>query len=53
MKDYLVASIVGVAAVLLLLLSVWNLSAYNLASSCEKLGGFYIDSKVYKCEIAK
>jgi hypothetical protein len=40
-------------AVGFILLTTWVLSASSVGKDCERLGGFYIGHKVYKCEVVK
>jgi hypothetical protein len=41
------------AVVIPVLLTTWATSASNIGTDCEKLGGFYVNHKVYKCELVK
>jgi multisubunit Na+/H+ antiporter MnhC subunit len=31
----------------------WSVSTSTIATNCEKLGGFYVNNKTYKCELTK
>jgi hypothetical protein len=45
--------ITTVVAILFVLLTVWKISESSVGKDCERLGGFYIGHKVYKCEAVK
>jgi hypothetical protein len=56
MGDSFLSLAIGVtviAAVMLVLLTTWNISESSVGKDCERLGGFYIGYKVYKCEALK
>jgi hypothetical protein len=56
MKDSFLSLVIGVtmvATTMLVLLTTWDISESSIGKDCERLGGFYIGHKVYKCEVMK
>jgi hypothetical protein len=53
MSDYLSAFIMWIVVTAILLPLTWVISASSITMDCEKLGGFYINHKTYKCELVK
>jgi hypothetical protein len=55
-SDSLLNFVIGitiVSAVMLVLLTTWNISESSVGKDCERLGSFYIGHKTYKCELVK
>jgi hypothetical protein len=55
-SDSLLSFVIGitiVSAVMLVLLTTWNISESSIGKDCERLGSFYIGHKTYKCELVK
>jgi hypothetical protein len=55
-SDSLLSFVIGitiVSAVIMVLLTTWNISESSIGKDCERLGSFYIGHKVYKCEVVK
>jgi hypothetical protein len=55
-SDSLLSFVIGitiVSAVMLVLLTTWNISESSIGKDCERLGSFYIGHKTYKCELMK
>jgi hypothetical protein len=55
-SDSLLSFVIGitiVSAVMLVLLTTWNISESSVGKDCERLGSFYIGHKTYKCELVK
>jgi flagellar basal body-associated protein FliL len=42
-----------VIVVTLILTIIWSVSKNSIATDCEKLGGFYVNHKTYKCELVE
>jgi hypothetical protein len=56
MNDSFLSLIIGVtiiSAVTMVLFTTWKISESSVGKDCERLGGFYIGHKVYKCEVVK
>jgi hypothetical protein len=56
MGDSFLSLVIGVTvigAVMMVLLTTWKISESSVGKDCERLGGFYIGHKVYKCEAVK
>jgi hypothetical protein len=56
MKDFLATLIIAavlISSVVFSLSITWLAAERNISKDCEKLGAFYIDTKVYKCEVVK
>jgi hypothetical protein len=55
-SDSLLNFVIGitiVSAVMLVLLTTWNISESSIGKDCERLGSFYIGHKTYRCELVK
>lgn len=53
MNCSLLGFITWVVITTLMVTIAWDTSAYNISTSCEKLGSFYQGEKIYKCEVVK
>jgi hypothetical protein len=54
MSDSFLSLVIGVtiiSAVIMVLLTTWNISESSVGKDCERLGSFYIGNKTYKCEL--
>jgi hypothetical protein len=56
MNDFLLSLTIVIALTVSIgfsLFSVWEATERSISKDCEKLGTFYMDDKVYKCEVVK
>ena len=48
---YLFAVSVTTVAALVVIAAIWDVAHITVTTECERLGAFYVGSKVYECRV--